>query len=69
MRRAVELYERAVDSENYAPLFNLATIYEEGMDVPQNLERALVLYEIAGSRGDNIAANRADKLREAMKIK
>ncbi len=51
MEKAIYWYEKAAAQKNYAALFQLGTIYENGLGVPKDLAKAHVYYRQAARDG------------------
>ena len=57
MAEAIKWFEKAANQENTDALFMLGAIYQNGMGVSVNLNKAANLYQKASNKGD-IAATR-----------
>lgn len=53
---AVKYYQLAADQDNAVAMNNLALMYEEGLGIAKNTQKAIQLYEKALALGDDTAA-------------
>jgi hypothetical protein len=59
---AAEYFQQAVNCGHLASCFNLALMYERGVGVKRDLKKALDLYRMAASVGDQQARRKIEKL-------
>ncbi len=56
-KKAIELYERAVELGNARAMYNLGVCYKYGEGVPKDMNKAIELYERAAALGNANAMN------------
>lgn len=61
---AVELFQKSAEQGNSIALYNLATCFEEGTGVEQNLEKAIAFYKEAANKGHKTAKEKLVKLEQ-----
>jgi hypothetical protein len=63
-KRAAEWFQRAADKGEPDDMSQLADLYREGKDIPQDLPKALALYRKAGEKNDSSSQKHLGELYE-----
>jgi TPR repeat protein len=63
-KRAAEWFQRAADKGDPYAMSQLADLYREGKDIPEDLPKALALYRKAGEKNDGLSQKHLGELYE-----